>query len=189
MPRGARESDTWPNGWQGERRVVLVQRVMRGKFPRMKPRRPLCLVMLLAPLACERPPAPPPYAAVADMRQLMASVVEPAAELYWDAVGSVDDSTGTTAIFPRSPDEWDIVRNSAYVVAESGNLLMMAPRALDQGEWMTLSRAMLDAGQRAIKAAEARDTSAVFNVGAELYETCTNCHARYAVGLLRPNAK
>ena len=119
----------------------------------------------------------------------MASVVEPAAELYWDAVGSVDDSSGTTAIFPISPEEWDVVRNSAYVVAESGNLLMMAPRALDQGEWMTLSRAMIDAGQRAIKAAEARDTSAVFNVGAELYETCTNCHARYAVGLLRPNAK
>lgn len=172
-----------------ETRVVLVQRVIRGKFPRMKPLRPLCLVMLLAPLACERPPAPPPFAAVADMRQLMASVVEPAAELYWDAVGSVDDSSGTTAIFPRTPEAWDIVRNSAYVVAESGNLLMMAPRAVDQGEWMTLSRAMLDAGQRAITAAEARDTSAVFNVGAELYETCTNCHARYAVGLLRPNAK
>ena len=119
----------------------------------------------------------------------MATIIEPAAEVYWDAVGTIEDSTGVTALYPRSAEEWVTVRNSAYAVAESGNLLMMAPRALDQDDWMRLSVAMIDAGKKAIKAAEARDTAAVFNVGAELYETCTACHARYAIGTLRPNAK
>ncbi len=119
----------------------------------------------------------------------MASVVEPAAEVFWDAVGSVDDSTGTTELYPRSAEEWDAVRNSAYVFTESGNLMMMAPRARDQKEWMTLSRAMIDVGARAIKAAEAHDTAAVFSVGAELYDTCTNCHARYSIGQPRPSTK
>jgi len=119
----------------------------------------------------------------------MASVLEPAADVYWDAVGSVEDSTGVTALYPRTPQAWDAVRNSAVVVAESGNLLMMPPRARDQAEWMTLSLGMIKAGQRAIKAAEARDTSAVFSAGADLYDTCVACHARYAIEQVRPNAK
>lgn len=142
----------------------------------------------IAALGCDAP-KPPPFSPVADVRQLMARVLEPAAEVYWDAVGTIEDSTGVTAIYPRTPEAWDAVRNSAYVVAESGNLLMMPPRARDRGEWLTLSLAMIDAGKRAIAAAEARDTAAVFNVGAELYQTCTDCHARYAVEQLRPNAR
>ena len=55
--------------------------------------------------------------------------------------------------------------------------------------WMTLSRAMIDAGVRAIKAAESRDKAAVFDVGADVYDSCTNCHAKYAVGIQRPNAQ
>ena len=147
------------------------------------------LVMLLVTVGCEPTPKPPPFSATADVRQLMASILEPAAELYWDAVGTIVDSSGVTAIHPRTPEAWDAVRNSAFVVAESGNLLMMPPRARDQGEWMRLSVAMIEAGKKAIKAAEARDTAAVFNVGAELYETCTACHASYAIETLRPNAR
>jgi len=147
------------------------------------------LVILVAALACDAAPKAPPFSAVADVKQLMVSVVEPAAEVYWDAVGSVEDSSGVTSLYPKTPEAWDAVRNSAYVVAESGNLLMMPPRARDSREWITLSLAMINASKRAIKAAEARDTAAVFNAGADLYETCTNCHARYAIETLRPNAK
>lgn len=155
----------------------------------MKPIIPLTLLALAAALACERASDPPPFHAVADMRQLMASVVEPAAEVFWDAVGSVEDSSGVTSLAPRSTEEWDLVRNAAYVVTESGNLMMMAPRARDEAEWMTLSRAMIESGKRAIAAAEARDTTAVFDVGADLYQTCTNCHAFYAIGQPRPANK
>lgn len=155
----------------------------------MTPRIPLLLLALAAAIACDRAPEPPPYHAVADMRQLMAHVVEPAAEVFWDAVGSIEDSTGVTSLAPRSNDEWDLVRNSAYVVTESGNLMMMAPRARNEAEWMKLSRAMIESGKRAIAAAEARDTTAVFDVGAELYATCTACHAFYAIGQPRPADK
>lgn len=139
--------------------------------------------------ACDAGPKPPPFVAVADVKELMATILEPAAEVYWDAVGTIEDSTGVTALYPRSAEEWEAVRNSAYVVAEAGNLLMMPPRARDRGDWITMSVAMIRAGQRAIAAAEARDTAAVFDVGAELYETCTRCHGRYAIELMRPNAR
>jgi hypothetical protein len=131
----------------------------------------------------------PPFRPVADVKQLMATVVEPAAETYWDAVGTIIDQDGVTEIEPQTTEEWDAVRNSAVVVAESGNLLMMSTRARDGGEWMQLSRAMIEVGQKAIRAAEARDKAAVFDVGAEVYDVCTGCHAKYAVDLLRPNAQ
>ena len=121
------------------------------------------------------------------MRQLMAYVVEPAAEVFWDAVGSVEDSSGLKHLAPRNTEEWDAVRNSAYMVTESGNLMMMGSRVRDQQDWLTLSRAMIEAGKSAIKAAEARDTAAVFNAGADLYATCTECHSRYVIGAPRPS--
>ena len=125
--------------------------------------------------------APPPYRPVADVKQLMASVVEPAADVYWDAVGTIIDSNGITEIEPATTEEWDAVRNAAYVVAESGNLLMMSSRAKDGGEWMKQSRALVDVGQKAIRAAESHNRNAVFDAGAEMYDVCTSCHVKYAL--------
>ena len=118
----------------------------------------------------------------------MASVVEPAADVYWDAVGWIIERKGLSRSSRRRSEEWDAVRNAAYVVAESGNLLMMTSRAKDGGEWMRMSQALVDVGQRAIRAAEQKNKQAVFDVGAEVYEVCTTCHAKYALELQRPNA-
>ncbi len=126
---------------------------------------------------------------VADVQELMATVVEPAAEVYWDAVGWIIDASGTTEIRPGSPEEWEAVRNAAFVIAESGNLLMMEGRAVDQDAWIALSRSLTQVGRRAIEAAEARDEMAVFDMGAEIYYVCTACHSTYALETLRPNAR
>lgn len=144
-------------------------------------------LVLLPPLVACAPEGPEPYEAVADVRGLMLSVIEPAAEVYWDAVGTIIDTVGTTELAPRTEEEWAAVRNAAVVMAESGNLLMMGDRSLDDGAWMAMSRAMLDVGRRAMAAAEARDPDAVFEVGGEVYEVCTNCHATYALETLRPS--
>lgn len=118
----------------------------------------------------------------------MASILEPAADVYWDAVGTIEDAKGIIEVAPHTDEEWAAVRNSAFVVAESGNLLMINGRARDSGDWMKLSRALVDVGQRAIQAAESKNTKAVFDVGAEVYEACVACHAKYALPLIRPNA-
>lgn len=151
------------------------------------PRLRLALLVLLV-AACQAAPPPPPFEVVADVRQLMANIVEPAADVYWDAVGSVVDAKGTKEFAPSTTAEWTAVRNSAFVIAESGNLLMLAPRARDTAEWMTYSKAMIAAARRAIAAAESRSPTAVFDVGAEVYDTCVQCHSRYAVEQVRPGA-
>jgi hypothetical protein len=150
------------------------------------------LVLLGAVLGsgCRTPPEPPPpLRPVADVKQLMSSILEPAAEVYWDAVGTIEDAKGVVEVAPSTDEEWAAVRNSAYVVAEGGNLLMMTGRARDNDDWMTLSKALVDVGQRAIAAAESKNAKAVFDVGAEVYDACVACHAKYALAQMRPNAQ
>ena len=139
--------------------------------------------------ACEKapptpPPAPPPFKPAATNKELMNEVIEPAAKVYWESVGSVTDKNGTVEKAPKTDDEWNAVRNAAMVVAESGNLLMIEPRVRDHGQWIGLARGLVDAGIKARKAAESRDTKAVFDVGAEVYQACVNCHSIYLVGPL-----
>ncbi len=148
----------------------------------------LAFVMLLA--ACEKAPPPPPslppFKAAATNKELMDEVIEPAANVYWDAVGSITDKRGTVEKAPKNDDEWNAVRNAALVVAESGNLMMIEPRVRDRDQWMALARGLVLVGEKARKAAESRDKKAVFDVGAEVYQACVNCHSIYLVGPLAP---
>ncbi|MDH3205845.1 MAG: hypothetical protein OEO79_04495 [Gemmatimonadota bacterium] len=126
------------------------------------------------------------FVAVGDMRELMAHIVDPAAGVYWDAVGTIVDAEGVHEMYPTTDEEWEAVSNAAFMIAESGNLMMMEGRARDQGAWMTMSRQLIEVSQRALEAADARNLDAVFDMGAEVYYVCTNCHAAYAIETLRP---
>lgn len=127
------------------------------------------------------------YRPVGDMADLMAGVVEPAAEVIWDAVGVIVDAEGEHQLAPQTEEEWLALRFAAYTVAESGNLLMMPERALDQGAWISMAQSLVEMGERAIEASDARNLDAIFDVGAEIYYVCTNCHSTYAIETLRPN--
>jgi hypothetical protein len=59
--------------------------------------------------------------------------------------------------------------------------MMMAPRAIDDGEWMRMSIAMVDIGVEAAEAAEAKNPEAVLEVGERVYNVCLDCHTRYVV--------
>jgi cytochrome c556 len=55
----------------------------------------------------------------------------------------------------------------------------MGDRALDKGDWVKMTRAYMDAGTKALKAAEAKDKDGIVDAGGDLNTTCDNCHARY----------
>jgi hypothetical protein len=130
-------------------------------------------------VGCSSPPPPPPFTPIADNTLLMQSVVDPAADVIWESVGTIITKEGVEEIRPKNADEWTAVRNSAIALAESGNLLMMIPRAKDGGEWMTMSKALVDTGNAAIRAADARNPEQLFNAGGDIYVACTNCHQKY----------
>lgn len=132
-------------------------------------------------------PDPPSFEPVADVKQVMTAILEPAAEIYWDAVGTIIDERGTHELAPKNDEEWAAVSRAALVIAESGNLLMLEGRARDRDQWITLSRALVAIGKQAAAAAASRNPQAVFEVGGQVYETCTACHAAYALETLRPS--
>ena len=167
--------------------IPFRDRAARASFRAMKTPGPIFPLTLLALLGCTDAPEPPPFASVADSRQLMLSVIEPAAEVYWDAVGVIMDEEGTHHIEPVGAAEWEAVENAAFVLAESGNLLLLEDRAQGRDHWRTMSRAMIEIGRRAVEAARARDPDAVFEAGGEVYLVCTGCHAVYAAETLRPS--
>lgn len=144
------------------------------------------LIGLLALTACEtksRPPnSPDALKRSINTRQLMEEVMEPAANIYWESVGSVTDRNGTVDKAPKTEAEWIAVRNAATVVASGANLLMLDPPANGREEWVRLARALVAEGERARAVAESRDPKAVFDAGADLYQACVDCHSIYLVG-------
>ena len=146
----------------------------------------LPLLALWTAAACtgEAPERPVP---VADVRELMVSVLEPAAEAYWDGVGEVLTEEGVHQFRPLTEEDWTTLRNAAFILAESGNLMMMDGRARDRGDWMAHSRTMVETGRLALDAVDRRSPDAVFDAGAQVYYACRDCHARYAAETLRPS--
>lgn len=145
----------------------------------------LVSALLVAACAAESE-ADSEFVLTGDMQELMYHVVDPAADVYWRAVGTIVDSAGVHELYPRTDEEWEAVSNAAMMLAESGNLMMMDGRAIDRGAWTTMSQQFIEVSQRALEAADARNLDAVFDMGAEVYYVCTNCHATYAIETLRP---
>ena len=105
---------------------------------------------------------------VGDLRELMAHVVDPAADVYWAAVGTIVDADGVHEMYPRTDEEWTAVSDAAFLIAESGNLMTMGGRALDQAAYVTMAQQLTEVGLRALEAADARNLDAVFDMGAEV---------------------
>ncbi|MGH9384239.1 MAG: hypothetical protein ACRD2N_08155 [Vicinamibacterales bacterium] len=124
-------------------------------------------------------PTGPPFRSVATTKQLMNAIVDPAADVVWEAVGTVITPSGTTEIAPASDEEWAAVQNGALALAESGNLLLLPARAGGNEEWMKLAQQLIDLSEKASKAAEGKNAAAVFDLGAEIYGVCTNCHRQF----------
>jgi len=122
---------------------------------------------------------PPPVVPVATVKQIMAGITGPAATVVYNAVGTVINSEGVKEIAPQNDEEWAVVANSAAALVESGNLLLVGNRLVDNGDWVTMARDMIEKGTVALKAAEAKSTEGILGSGGNLNETCDNCHAKY----------
>ncbi len=122
---------------------------------------------------------PPPFKPVADLKQMMNEIIDPAADGVWEASGTITTAEGSYERGPKNEEEWTAARSKAMLLAESGNLLMLVPRAKDGGEWMKLSRALVEKGEASVRAIEARNSKQIFDIGGEVYEACLNCHQQY----------
>ena len=118
----------------------------------------------------------PSYQPVATIEQIMETSVEPTSNAVFDAAAWVN---GVQVGGPKTDDDWKMVQANALMLAETGNLLLMGSRMKDQAGWVTRTQAMMDAANEAAKAAEAKNTDAIFNAGGKIYQACLGCHLQY----------
>lgn len=121
----------------------------------------------------------PRYKPVASVVDLMRGLITLSAEVYWESVSVVVDSDGVHENMPQSDEEWIEVWAAGMALAESGNLLMMPPRAIDEEQWMAYSEDLVDAGSAAARAALDRDFEGVLAEGETIYNACVACHRDY----------
>ena len=129
--------------------------------------------------AVSAPSAAPALPPVASVKQIMAGIVGPSATVVFDSVSTIVDAKGVQENQPRTDAEWARVGASAAALIESANMLLIGNRAVDQGDWVKMAKAMADAGQIALKATEAKKPEGILDAGEAINQTCDNCHQKY----------
>jgi cytochrome c553 len=107
----------------------------------------------------------------ATVLQLHEAMIDPSSDAIFKGVET-----------PADDAAWAGVRNSAVILTESGNLLMIASRAKDTGDWMNHSQALAEGGAAALRAAEKKDPDALLAAGDKIVPVCMACHEKYRDG-------
>jgi len=114
-------------------------------------------------------PAMPSFKVVGPSRQVMLAVTIPASDAVFNAAAEP----------PTTDEQWVSVERAALSLAESGNLLLIPGRAVDDGEWSRFSHMLIDTAAKAYSAAQAKDIDGVSDAGNAIYEACEGCHKKY----------
>ena len=73
-----------------------------------------------------------------EIHDLMAYLLDPAAEAIWNSAGYVITEEGEFNLEPTDQEGWDKVKHGAKVISESSHLLSMPNRAVDNVQWLSL---------------------------------------------------
>src|SRR5690349_20544743 len=158
------------------------------------------------PESAAKPAAPdtPPYTTTATVKDIMEHIVDPAGDLIWDSVATTVDSKGVHQTLPTTDEDWKKVRSGAIMLVEASNLRMVPGRHVaksgeksetpgielepsemeaminkDRAAWYQRAGKLHDMASKALAVIEAKDSKALFDVGAELDTACENCHRQY----------
>jgi hypothetical protein len=131
----------------------------------------IAIFLLIGALSSLRGDAAQPRSieVVATILQLHRAMITPASDALF----------GVASKRPQTEQQWVALQDDAIILAESGNLLMLGNRAKDQGQWMKMSRALVDAGALALRAAQAKNVDALIKSGDAIDAACENCHVPY----------
>jgi hypothetical protein len=156
--------------------------------------------------ACSGPQTPPEpeYAPVATIKDIMLGIVDPSADVVWNAVQTVVGPNGIEEVAPKNDEEWKNARYAAIRIIEATNLLIMPGRHVakpgekseapgvelepaqmeelinkDRPGFMERAKKLHEVGVAFLAAIDAKDVPKVFDVGDDMEMACENCHSHY----------
>jgi hypothetical protein len=83
---------------------------------------------------------------------------------------------------PTNDYAWNLLRGSALILAESGNLLMMGDRSIDQDGWVKNAKVLVDVGTAAFEAGEVMEGFFSILLGTTINPLRSDSNARSASG-------
>ncbi len=151
-------------------------------------------------------PAASPLKPIAGVQDVMAGMIDPAADFLWASVSTTVTAGKTVEKQPRTDEEWGEVRRQAIVLAEGANLLMMEGRhvaregvhledhgtpgnltaeesqkaiAANRGSYIAFARALRDVGVAMLDAVDARNPQGLVDAGDTMEQVCEGCHLEF----------
>jgi len=157
--------------------------------------------------AATPPPAPAsPLKPIAGVQDVMATMIDPAADFLWESVSTTVTRGKTVEKQPRTDEEWAEVRRQAIILTEGANLIMMDGRHVvkegakleDHGTpgnltaqesekaigenreaFLAFSTALRDVGVQMLAAADNRNPQGLVDAGDTLDQVCEGCHLKF----------
>jgi len=159
--------------------------------PRILPAAAAIVVFAGALVAQSTPPPSPP---VMSLNQLMRGLFFPHSNVVFstqitDPAGIKMRSEPSMATDPLDGvfGKWEAVENSALILTEAADLLMVPGRKcsndrdvpVQRADWAQLVQALRDAGMVAYKAALTKDKENMIKASETLNNSCAGCHNKY----------
>ena len=154
------------------------------------------------------PPAAPASSLkpIAGVQDVMASMIDPAADFLWESVSTTVTRGKTVEKQPHTDEEWAEVRRQAIILTEGANLIMMDGRHVvkegskledhgtpgnltaaesekaiveNRAAFIAFSTALRDVGVQMLAAADSRNPQGLVDAGDTLDQVCEGCHLKF----------
>jgi hypothetical protein len=155
--------------------------------------RRLGVLLALAALAGCSPKQSSPVAAAArfntdiPINEVMAHVMDPAADQFWAGMGTSYTVEGERDLSPKSEAEWKRVEDGAATVVLATNSLMLPGYArAPVADWNRHAKDVADVAIRAKAAVEEKDLAEMKVISEELDHACEACHKQFSPASAKP---
>ena len=169
--------------------------------------RTIVAALAVVTAACNAKPAattaeaPPALTPVLSVKELMQHIVDPQADLAFDAVSIDVGPKGVVEIKPTTDEEWTRIERGMWVLAEASNLLKMPRKMAPDGEgnvepggpeltpmqierkvkehpalWSSHADQLRTEAMKIVEIVKARDAQKLFDAGSALDRACEGCH-------------
>jgi len=152
------------------------------------------------------PPAASPLKPIAGVQDVMAAMIDPAADSLWESVSTTVTKGKTVEKQPHTDQEWGEVRRQAIILTEGANLLMMEGRhvvkegshledhgtpgnltaaesekaiAENRDAFIAFAQALREVGVSMLGAADARNPQGLIDAGDTMDQVCEGCHLKF----------
>lgn len=167
----------------------------------------LALLAACKPQTATAPPAAfvnvPPYAAQITLQDLMNQIIDPEADVVWNATGTIATKKGIVENYPRTDADWEAQRRAVLRLLEASNLLLIPDRKVADTAFESAGpgvyssaevqheidtrRAVFNgmalnlrgAAQQLLKATDTRNVKSLLELGDALDKACESCHKTY----------